>query len=187
MRIRLIVALVLLLPVTAVAQTDGMSVTRPHPQPAAAGDPASGFTLPGGFKAPEGLFDDFWTDPAMAAELRLNDAQRKQLQDAALTQRLSLVDSGAEILKAFLKVAASLDAEPFDEAAYKKQLDELAASTGKAVQNVGEIAVAPRRVLTSEQWAKLKSLKKAKQAAARAATSAKRPSPVIPHSLEERP
>jgi Spy/CpxP family protein refolding chaperone len=187
MRIRLIVALILLLPIMGVAQSDGMGGARLHPQSDAAAGPTSGFALPGGFKAPEGLLDDFWSDPAMAAELRLSDAQRRQLQDAALTQRLSLVDSGAEILKGFLKVSASLDAEPFNEAAYKKHLDELAASTGKAVQNVGEIALAPRRVLTPEQWAKLKVLRKAKQATARAATTAKRPAPVIPHSLEERP
>src|ERR1700686_314344 len=87
MRIRLILALVLLLPIMAVAQIEVVGGTRSHtPAAAPAGDAAPGFSLPGGFKAPEGLLDDFWSDPATAGELHLSDAQRKQLQDAALAQ-----------------------------------------------------------------------------------------------------
>ena len=186
MPIRLWLAFLFVLPVMALAQITVVGGTRAHTSTAAhttapaAGAtasgggvsqaaPASGFALPGGFKPPEGIFDEFWNDPATAGQLHLTDAQRKQLQDAALEQRLSLIDSGAEALKSFLKLSALLEAEPFDDAAYQRQLSELSATTGKAVQNFGEMAATPRRVLSYEQWTKLQSLKKAKQAAAKAA------------------
>lgn len=190
MRSRLMLALVLLLPVAAVAQIEvvgGTGGTRAHAQSVATGTAAPEFPFPGGFKPPDGFFDEFWKDPAIADQLHLSDEQRKQLQDAALTQRLALIDSGAEAFKAFLKLSAALDAEPYDDAAYNRQLSELAAATGKAVQNVGEMAAAPRRILTTEQWAKLQSIKRAKKAAAAAAKAVPKtaPQPRIPPSLQQ--
>jgi len=34
--------------------------------------------------SPEGLLHEWWKDPAIAAELRLTEAQKKQLEDATL-------------------------------------------------------------------------------------------------------
>jgi Spy/CpxP family protein refolding chaperone len=157
-----------LLPMTLTAQTNGAPAPGTNPQGAnpqgAAVAAAPGFSLPGGLKAPAGLFDEFWNDPARAAELHLTDAQRKQLQDAALTQRLSLIDGGADALKALAHLSAILQADQLDDAAYTQQMQNLAAATGKLVQEVGEMAVSPRRVLSLEQWRKLQSLQRAKQA-----------------------
>jgi Spy/CpxP family protein refolding chaperone len=122
--------------------------------------------FPGGFHPPAGLFDQFWNDPACAAELHLTDVQRKQLRDAALSEQLSLIDGGADALKAVARLSALLEADELDDAAYKQQLNNLAAASGKLVQDVGEMIVAPRRVLTLEQWRKLQSLQRAKRAAA---------------------
>jgi Spy/CpxP family protein refolding chaperone len=126
-----------------------------------------GLMLPGGLKAPQGMFDEFWNDPEIAKQLELTDDQRKQLEEAATAQKLALVDSGAGALKSFVKLSALLDAEPFDEAAYQKASDELAAATGQTVHSLAEMVAARRRILSAEQYAKLRVLQKAKQEAAR--------------------
>jgi Spy/CpxP family protein refolding chaperone len=127
----------------------------------------SGMMLPGGLKAPQGMFDEFWNDPQISKQLELTDDQRTQLQAAATAQKLELVDSGAGVLKSFVKLSALLEAEPFDEAAYQKASDELAASTGKTVQNVAEMMAARRRILTAEQFAKLRAIQKAQKLSAK--------------------
>ncbi len=164
-----------LLPMTLTAQTNGAVAPGTNPQGATPQDTvaaaAPGFSLLGGLKPPAGFFDEFWNDPARAAELHLTDAQRKQLQDAALTQRLSLIDGVASALKALAHLSAILEADQLDDAAYKQQMENLAAATGKLVQDVGEMAVSPRRVLTLEQWRKLQNLQRAKQAANPSAAS----------------
>jgi len=162
MKLALILAAVLLLPVITMAQMNPNSAPQAHPPIPSAGAPAPGFPFPGGFTPPAGLFDQFWNDPAIAAELHLTDAQRKQLQATALAQQLSLIDASADGLKALARMSALLDADQLDDAAYQQQLNNLAAVAGKLVQDVGEMAAAPRRILTVEQWRKLQSLQRAK-------------------------
>ena len=157
------------------AQTNVTVAPRTNPQGAATGITAPGFPFPGGFNPPAGLFDQFWNDSAIAAELHLTDGQRKQLQDAALTQRLSLIDGGADALKALTRLSALLEADQLDEAAYKQQLNNLAASSGKLVQGVGEMVASPRRVLTVEQWRRLQTLQRAKRAASQPAVPPRQP------------
>ena len=166
------------------AQTNVTSAPRTTPPGTATGITAPGFSLPGGFHPPAGLFDEFWNDPALTAELHLTDGQRKQLKDAALTQRLALIDGGADALKAFTRLSAILDADQLDDAAYKQQLDILAAAAGKLVVDAGEMTVSPRRVLTLEQWRKLQSLQRAKRVAAGSALSPRQPAAhTLPESL----
>ena len=169
------VAAVLLLSAITVAQSD-MKSAPAHPPAATAGPAAPGFPLPGGLNLLTGLFEPFWNDPALAGDLRLTDVQRKQLQDANLAQRLALIDGGADALKALARLSAVFEADRLDDAAYKTQLNALAAAAGKLVQDVGEMAVTPRRVLSAEQWQKLRSLQRAKQAASRATVSPRPPS-----------
>ena len=142
MKPALVIAMFLILPVVTIAQMDANSAPQARPPAASAGPAAPGFPFPGGFNPPAGLFDQFWNDPAIAAELRLTDAQRKQLQAAALAQQLSLIDGGADGLKALARLSALLDADQLDDVAYKQQLNNLAAVAGKLVQDVGEMAAA---------------------------------------------
>ena len=181
MKLALIIATVLLLPMTTVAQTDVSSGVQAHPPAASVGTTAPGFPFPGGFNPPAGLFDQFWNDPAVAGELHLTDVQRKQLRDARLTQRLSLIDGGADALRAVARLAALLEADQLDDAAYKQQVNNLAAAAGGLVQNLGEMVVNPRRVLTVEQWRKLQSLQRAKRAEVRP------PAPLRPPATQTSP
>ena len=124
----------------------------------------SGSIIPGGFTPPAGLLDEFWRDPAMVRELQLSEGQKKQLENAALSQRLSLIGTGADALKALTLLDAVLKAEPFDESAYKQHLVDLSAAAGRAIQELGDMAVTPRRVLTPDQWTKLQEIRAARQA-----------------------
>lgn len=169
MKLAFLATAVLAFPLMVAAQRNITIAPRTDTQTTPASVTAPGFAFPGGFHPPAGLLDDFWNDPACAAELRLTDVQRKQLKDAALTQRLSLIDGGADALKALARLSALLEADQLDDAAYKQQLDKLAGATGKVVQDVGEMVASPRRVLTVEQWRKLQSWQKAKLTTAKAA------------------
>jgi len=175
MKLAYLATAVLAFPLMVAAQTSVTHAPQANSQGTASGITAPGFPFPGGFNPPAGLFEHFWTDPDCAAELHLTDAQRKQLQDAALNQRLSLIDGSADALKAITRLSALLEADQVDEVAYKQQLDNLAAATGKLVQGVGEMVVSPRRVLTAEQWRKLQSFQRAKKTAARTAVQPRQP------------
>jgi Spy/CpxP family protein refolding chaperone len=180
MKLAFIVTAVLVFPLMAAAQPNVTIAPRTNPQGTSAGIASPGFSFPSGFNPPAGLFDHFWNDPAFAAELHLTDMQRKQLQDAALTQHLSLIDGGADALRALARLSALLEADQLDDAAYKQQLNNLAVATGKLVQNVGEMVVSPRRVLTAEQWRKLQNLQRAKRAASRSAVPPRQPATHTP-------
>ncbi len=173
MKLAYLATAVLVFPLMVAAQTNVTVAPRINSPGPATGITPPGFSLPGGFNPAAGLFDEFWNDPACTAELHLTDAQRKQLQDAALTQRLALIDGSADGLKAFTRLAALMEADQLDDAAYQQQLNNLAAAAGKLVRDLGEMTVSPRRVLTLEQWRKLQTWQRAKKTAARTA--------VLPH------
>jgi Spy/CpxP family protein refolding chaperone len=174
MRRVVVFAAVLIMSAAAIAQTDNR--TAPPARPSAPAS-APGLPFPGGFTPPAGLFDEFWTDPAVDAELHLSEAQRKQLREAALNQRLELIDAGADALKSFARLAAIYEADQLDEGAYKREVNALANVSGKVVQDLGEMAATPRRVLTPEQWRKLEAIRRAKQAERRSSTQRTPPPP----------
>jgi Spy/CpxP family protein refolding chaperone len=181
MKLAFIVTAVLIVPLMVLAQTTVTIAPQAHPSAAPTSTTtAPGFPFPGGFNPPTGFFDQFWNDPAFTAELHLTDVQRKQLQDATLTQQLSLIDGGADALKAVARLSALLEADQLDDAAYQLQLNNLAAATGKVVRDFGEMAVTPRRVLTLEQWRKLQSLQRAKRAEVRSSAPTRPPLPHTP-------
>jgi Spy/CpxP family protein refolding chaperone len=122
-----------------------------------------------GLSMPGGLFDKFWDEPATAAELKLSNEQKRQLREMATKQQLALIDRGSDVLKALVMLSSIANAEELDEAAYSKQLDNLATASGKIIHEVGDMALAPRRILTPVQYQTLKSLQRARREAAQQA------------------
>ena len=74
-------------------------------------------------------------------------------------------------LKSLYPSGSLLEADQLDDAAYRQQVNNLAAATGKLVQDVGEMAVSPHRVLTLEQYRKLQTWQRAKRTAAQTAAT----------------
>jgi hypothetical protein len=99
----------------------------------------------------------------MVTELHLSEAQVKQLREASLNMQLALIDGGADVLKAFVHISAILRVEQLDDAAYQKQLDALSAGFGKVIHDIGDMAIAPRHILTHEQYLKLKTIERKKR------------------------
>lgn len=111
----------------------------------------------------DSFFEPFWNDPKMVTELQLSEAQVKKLREASLNMQLALIDGGADALKAFVHISAILQVEQLDDAAYQKQLDELSSAFGKLIHDIGDMAIAPRHILTHEQYQKLKSIERKKR------------------------
>ncbi len=144
----LVVALVLLVAAGALqAQT---------PRPAPAVPPFMGNWHP-----PTALLTDWWNNPETANELRLTDAQKKQLEQVSTNVKLTLIDAGATGLKSYVRLQSLLDADPFDRAAFNQELDAASAAAGRLVKDFGQMAVTVRTTLTAEQWHKLEAMKSA--------------------------
>ena len=110
-------------------------------------------------RPPMEMLGQWWKNPEVASELRLTEAQIKQLDQAHLTTRLALIDSGADALKALTRAQAALEADQFDEAGYNQQVAALSTDAANLVKTLGQTALTMRRVLSAEQWKKLEALR----------------------------
>ncbi len=137
--------------VLMMATLAGAQVAKPPSPPVF---PPSGLPM---MQAPPVLAGEWWKYPDVAAELRLSDSQKKQLDQISLNTKLALIDAGANGLKSFVRVQALLDAEPVDEPAYNQQVEQISAAAAALVKDVGQMALAVRKVLTADQWRKLEA------------------------------
>jgi Spy/CpxP family protein refolding chaperone len=114
-----------------------------------------------GWNPPAALMNDWWNDPDIVNELRLTDAQKRQLEQVSTNLKLTLIDAGATGLKSYVRLQSLLDADQFDRAAYNQQLDAASATAATLVRDLGQMALTIRTTLTAEQWHKLESMKAA--------------------------
>lgn len=130
-------------------------------------------------RGPIAIMGDWWKNPETAMELRLTDAQKRQLEQASLNVRLALIDAGADGLKAFVRAQSLLDADQLDEAAYTQQVNALSTAAGNLVKEFGQLGLTVRRTLSTEQWRKLEGM--------RAAHRPARPMQPMPPAAPARP
>lgn len=150
----LVVALVLLFAAGALqAQT---------PRPGPGGPP-----FMGNWNPPAALTTDWWNNPDIANDLRLTDAQKKQLEQVSTNVKLTLIDAGATGLKSYVRLQSLLDGDPFDRAAFNQELDAASTAASRMVKEFGQMAVTVRTTLTAEQWHKLEAMKSAGRMRAR--------------------
>jgi Spy/CpxP family protein refolding chaperone len=117
--------------------------------------------MPGfNFEAPRALSGDWWRDPEVVNELRLTDAQRKQLEQVSLNMKLSLISAAATAATALVKGESALNGDQLDESAYTQQVTAAADAASKLVKDVGGTMLAMRKILTPEQWRKLESMRR---------------------------
>lgn len=165
----ILLLLVLLLATLALAQTSAPPPGQPEhrmemehrtgPMPATGLPMGMGMDM-GKFMGPSmELLGEWWKNPEVVTELRLTDAQVKQLEQANLNTRLTLIDSAADGLKAFTRAQALIDSDQFDEAAYNQQVTALSTAAANLVKNLGQTVLTTRRVLSPEQWKKLEALR----------------------------
>ncbi len=167
-----LLAAMLLLSVAAFAQ----NTQRP---------PSSDVPFMGGWNPPAALTSDWWNDPEIANDLRLTDAQKKQLEQVSTNLKLTLIDAGATGLKSYVRLQTILDADQFDRSAYNQELDNAASAATRLVKDVGQMALTVRTTLSAEQWHKLESMKSQMHHAPRVEMRQRRSEP--PSSLRTPP
>jgi Spy/CpxP family protein refolding chaperone len=100
----------------------------------------------------------WWKNSDIAQKLNLTDAQTKQLEDAFYQHKLKLIDVGAEMEKADMKLQQMLDADTVDENAVNAQVDQVLAARGKMEREFTAMNLNFRKILTVDQWKQLRSI-----------------------------
>jgi Spy/CpxP family protein refolding chaperone len=113
---------------------------------------------PPGHPHPHGL-GKWWKDSKVAAELKLSEAQIKQIEQTFLEHRLKLIDLRANLEREETKLQPLVEADQPDEAQVGAQIDRVVSARGQLEKANTMMMLAIRRVLTVEQWKKLQSIK----------------------------
>ncbi len=116
--------------------------------------------MPGlNMQPPRALSDSWWRDPEVINELRLTEAQRKQLEQTSTSMKLSLIGAVATGASALVKGESALNGDQLDEATYNQQVTAAADAASKVVKDLAGTMLAMRKILTPEQWRKLESMR----------------------------
>ena len=100
----------------------------------------------------------WWKNSNVAQKLNLTDSQIKQLEDAFYQHRLKLVDIGAAMEKADMKLQQMLDADTVDESAVNAQVDQVLAARGQMEREFTAMNLNFRKILTLDQWKQLRAM-----------------------------
>lgn len=99
----------------------------------------------------------WWTRPEMAQKLGLTADQTKKMDDTFQQYRLKLIDLNAAVQKEEAIMEPLVAAEQPDEAKIVAQIDKVAVARAELEKANARMLLGIRRLLTPEQWNKLKS------------------------------
>ena len=116
--------------------------------------PASRPPLERALGGPEGAW---WRRPEMAQKLGLTADQQKKMDDVFQQARLKLIDLNAAVQKEEVIMEPLIAAEQPDEARIVAQIDKVAQARAELEKANARMLLGIRRVLTPEQWEKLKA------------------------------
>ena len=126
--------------------------------------PMPGFNV----RPPRALSDNWWRDPEVINELRLTEAQRKQLEQVSTNMKLSVIGALATGAGAVVKGESALNGDQLDEAMYNQQATAAADAAAKLVKDIAGTMLAMRKILSGEQWRKLETMRQTEREARRA-------------------
>jgi Spy/CpxP family protein refolding chaperone len=101
----------------------------------------------------------WWQNSEIVKKLQLSDAQIGQLDQTFYDHRMKLIDYGADMEKQDLKLQTLLDADVPDEGQVEAQVDQVLAARGKLEREFTSMNLDLRKVLSLEQWRKLKTVR----------------------------
>ena len=101
----------------------------------------------------------WWQNPDIAQKLQLNEGQISQLNQVFYDHKLKLIDYGAAMEKEDLKLQTMLDADQPNESQVGTQVDQVLAARGRLEREFTMMNLDLRKVLTTEQWRQLKSIR----------------------------
>ena len=151
----LIVCALLLFPVLALGQASTAPPPgAPHP--------------PGGDvfyyrSAKPGDLGTWWKNSEIVRQLQLSDAQVSQIEQTFLNARLKLIDLRADVERQQTLLQPLVDADQMDEAKISAQLDQVLAARNRLEKANAMMMFDIRKVLTVEQWKKLRELQRARE------------------------
>lgn len=100
----------------------------------------------------------WWDNPKLAQKIGLTDAQKKQMDGIFFKHRLQLVDLKAALQKDEILLRPMISADQPNEAKVLAQIDTIAQDRANLEKANARMLFGIRRVLTAEQWTKLKAI-----------------------------
>ena len=100
----------------------------------------------------------WWKDAEVVRAIGLNDGQVQKIEQVFQDSRVKLVDIHATLQKEEIKLEPLLEAESPEEGAVLAAIDRITAARANLEKANAQMAFAIRRVLTPEQWKKLRTL-----------------------------
>jgi Spy/CpxP family protein refolding chaperone len=99
----------------------------------------------------------WWERPAVVERLALTADQKKKIDEVYQQSRLKMIDLNAALQKEELIMAPLAAAEQPDEAKIVSQIEKVAQARTEVAKANARMLLGIRRVLTQDQWNKLKS------------------------------
>jgi len=99
----------------------------------------------------------WWTRPEMAQRLGLTADQKGKMDDIFQQNRLKLIDLNAVVQKEEAIMEPLVSAEQPDESRIVAQIDKVAQARAELEKANARMLLGIRRVLTADQWEKLKA------------------------------
>jgi len=100
----------------------------------------------------------WWKDAEVVKAIGLNDGQVEKIELVFQDSRMKLVDIHATLQKEEIKLEPLLAADSPDEGSVLAAIDRITAARANLEKANAQMAFAIRRVLTPEQWKKLRTL-----------------------------
>ena len=101
----------------------------------------------------------WWKDAEVVKTVGLSDAQVQKIEQVFQESRMKLVDIHANLQKEEIKLEPLLEADNPEENAVLSAIDRITTARASLEKANAQMAFAIRRVLTPEQWKKLRSLR----------------------------
>jgi Spy/CpxP family protein refolding chaperone len=101
----------------------------------------------------------WWKDAEVSKAIGLNDGQVQKIEQIFQESRVKLIDVHASLQKEEVKLEPLLEADNPDESAVLNAIDRITAAHASLEKANAQMAFAIRRVLTPEQWKKLRAVR----------------------------
>ena len=101
-----------------------------------------------------------WWEGALASEIQLTDAQRRQMLQTRREFRGRMFDLRTAVDKAEADLAAAFNDDPVDQRKANEAIDRLVTVRGELFRATSQMDLRMRSVLTVEQWRELQNLQR---------------------------
>jgi Spy/CpxP family protein refolding chaperone len=101
----------------------------------------------------------WWENPRMVDHIGLTDEQQAQIREIVFTYARRMIDLKADVDKAGLDLASTVDQQNFDPAPVRAAYTMFQTARHKLENERFEMLLEVRQVLTYEQWRKIEEIK----------------------------